>query len=63
MQTRRKKKLRAISARNLENAITRLYGFLVNVRPGLASGTDAEDIKGTRSLLDLVTPDRVLGLG
>jgi integrase len=59
VQTRRKKRLRAISARNLENAITRFYGFLVNVRPGLAPATPADDVRRVHLLLDLVTPDRV----
>lgn len=59
VQTRRKKRLRAISARNLEHAITRFYGFLVNIRPALAPATPADDVSKLRSLLDFFTPDRV----
>ena len=59
VQTKRKKRLRAVSARNLKDAITRLYGFVVNVRPLLAPLASAADVGGIRSLLDLVTPDAV----
>lgn len=58
VQTRRKKRLRAISARNLKNTIERFYGFIVNVRPTLAVDRIADDEK-IDTLLDLVTPDRV----
>lgn len=59
VQTRRKKRLRAISARNLEDTIARLYGFVVNVRPGLAQQAVANDVRKVCSLLELVTADRV----
>ena len=58
VQTRRKKRLRPISARNLEHAITRLYGFLINVRPKVAPAACRNDGK-IRTLLDLVAPDNV----
>src|SRR5579864_2266385 len=53
VQTRRKKRLRAVSAKNLEKGITQLYGSLVNVRPRLAPPTTATDVTQIRSLLDL----------
>src|SRR5579864_2691420 len=59
VQTRRKKRLRAVSARNLERAITQLYGFLVNVRSRLVPPTTMDNVARIPTLVDLVTPDRV----
>lgn len=57
--TRRKKRLRPISARNLENVITRLYGFVVNVRPGLEQAPIVPDPSTIRTLTDLATFDNI----
>jgi integrase len=55
VKTRRKKRLRPVSARNLENAITRLYGFLINIQPKLQESAPANVPRTIRTLLDLVT--------
>jgi integrase len=60
VQTKRKKRLRPVSARNLQAAITRLYGFLTNVRPHLQpSAAATPDASVVRTLPDLVTFDSV----
>jgi integrase len=58
-KTRRKKPLRAGSARNLESAITRLCGFLVNVRPRLEESVPAIELNAIRTLSELVTIDTI----
>lgn len=55
--TKRKKQIRAVSAVNLETAITRLYGFLVNVRPKHVQSTAVP--MPIRTLPDLATPENV----
>src|SRR5207245_3140333 len=57
--TRRKKRLRPISARNLQNVITRLYGFVVNVRPQLEDSAVTTEPRVIRTLSDLVTLDSI----
>ena len=59
VQTRRKKRLRPISARNLQNVITRLYGFVVNVRPQLEDSAVTTEPRVIRTLSDLVTLDSI----
>jgi integrase len=55
VKTQRKKRLRPVSARNLESAITRLYGFLINIQPQLQEASPTKDPSTMRTLLDLVT--------
>ena len=52
-------KLRAISARNLKNAFTRLYGFLINVLPKMQDTAQRIDVASIRTLPELVTPDSI----
>ncbi len=54
-----KSRLRPVSARNLENAITRLYGFLVNILPHLPEAAIKVETASIRTLPELVTPDSV----
>jgi hypothetical protein len=52
-------KLRPISASNLEYAIARLYGFLVNILPHLPESASKVNTACIRTLPELVTPDSV----
>jgi integrase len=54
-----KARLRPISARNLESAFTRLYGFLVNILPDLPEVAIKVDTTSIQTLPELVTPDSV----
>ena len=56
---RAKSRLRPISARNLESAFTRLYGFLVNILPHLSESAIKVDPASIQTLPELVTPDSV----
>jgi len=56
---RAKHGLRSNSAKNLLAAITRLYGFAVNVLPTLTPSTAAIDPTSIQTLTELVTPELV----
>ena len=52
-------KHRKITAKHLEAIITRLYGFITNVRPRLPGSVNSTTITGPDSLLTLVTKDSI----